>query len=500
MALFGRGKGKVEEGEKPEGGQQGPVFTPNPDGAEKFFQHARAAHDSTNYEYAMTLWLQGLKQDPTSRTGLERYFDSAARFLQNNPKTKGPSKEQAKNFDGKGEVGKYQLALLNWGTRPDQWQHGLKAMEIASKLDLDESAYWLGERVLARAMGDAKAKKDAFVQIMRLFASVGGYDKAVIAGERAMALDPTDGKLEHEVRNMSAESTMSSGGYDKTGSEGGFRSNVRDAEKQRELDATERVVKSEAELDRQIQVALEDHNARPEDPAAAKKLSRLLLERGTPDDEKAAINLNARMHKVTGAYAFKKDAGDIQMRVGRRKLRALVERLQADPGNEELREKIEAGKRQILEFETQQFRERVEEYPTDLKLRYELGRRLLELGQHEEAIESLQNAQGAAGLGAAINRSLGDAFDALGFSVESINAYRSAIDEHNTESDEMALELRYGLMGVLKKQAEETGDLAAAEEAFSLAAWISSRKIGFRNVRTMREELQALVKSLKSQG
>ncbi|MEM1424333.1 MAG: hypothetical protein AAGH64_10055, partial [Planctomycetota bacterium] len=159
MALFGKGKGKGKgdtAGDNAGGGGAGGgngAFTPNPDGAQPFFKHARAAHDSMNYEYAMTLWLQGLGKDPSSREGLESFFDSAARFLQSNPKAKGPTKEQARNFDGKGDVGKFQVALLGWGTKPDGWQNGLKAMETATKLDLDESAYWIGERVLARAMG-----------------------------------------------------------------------------------------------------------------------------------------------------------------------------------------------------------------------------------------------------------------------------------------------------------------------------------------------------------
>jgi tetratricopeptide (TPR) repeat protein len=497
MALFGRGKSKGGEGVEAASSEGG--FTPNPERAEKFFTHARAAHDATNYAYAMTLWLQGLKQDPTSREALERFFDAAARFLQANPRAKGPTKEQAKNFEGRDAPNRFAMGLLQWGTRPEQWSHGLKAMEDASKLDLDESAYWIGERVLNRAMGDPKAKKDSFVQLMRLFATIGGYDKAVIAGERALALDPTDSKLDHEVRNMSAESTMTSGGYDRTGQAGGFRSNVRNIEKQRELDSSERVVKSEAELDRQIEVALEDHRRRPEDSPAAKKLGRLLLERGTAEDEKAAIKLYKKMHETTGEYAFQRDASDVQMRVGRRRLKALAEKAKADPGNEELQAKLASGRRQILEFEIAQYRERAREYPTDLKLRYELGRRLLEGGEHEEAIEAFQAAQGAAGIGPLVNRGLGDAFGALGYLVESVNAYRSAIDAHPTENDELALELRYGLMRALRRQAEDNSDLPAAEEAFALAAWISSKKISFRDVREQREAIQSLIKSLKGQ-
>lgn len=499
MALFGKGKGKGDSGTGDgEKGDQ-PAFVPNPDGAQRFFEHARVAHESTNYAYAMTLWLQGLKQDPSSRTGLERFFDSAARFLRANERAKGPTKEQLKSFDGKGDLGKYLLSLLQWGTKPEAWQNGLKAMELASKLDLNEAAYWIGERVLARAMGDPKAKKDAFVTMMRLFASVGGYDHAVTAGERGLALDPSDSKLDHEVRNMSAESTMTSGGYDRSGEEGGFRSNVRDADKQRDLESSERISKSEGDLERTIASALADHESRETDPAAATKLGRLLLERGTPEDEKAVINLFARMHKVTGSYVFKKESADVQMRVGRRKLRAIVARAKEDPENQELLQKVAAGKQQILDFEVQQYRERVSEYPTDLKMRYELGRRLLELGHVEEGVEALQQAQGAAGLEAQINRQLGEAFGAMGFQIEAINAFRTAIEKHPIDTDELALELRYGLMLALRKQGEENSELEAAEEALTLAAWIASRRIGFREVRTQREQLQALVKSLKAQ-
>ena len=70
---------------QPDGGGK---FTPNPATARKFFDPARTVHDSTNYEYAMTLWLQGLRHDPTSMSGLEGFIASSESFAAENPKLK----------------------------------------------------------------------------------------------------------------------------------------------------------------------------------------------------------------------------------------------------------------------------------------------------------------------------------------------------------------------------------------------------------------------------
>ena len=47
-----------------------------------------------------------------------------------------------------------------------------------------------------------------------------------VAGEIATRLDPTDGQLQVRVRNMLAQNTMSQGGFDEAGAEGGFRRNA----------------------------------------------------------------------------------------------------------------------------------------------------------------------------------------------------------------------------------------------------------------------------------
>ena len=513
MALFGKKKNDDGEAQAPgagegAGGSSGAGangkgkakggFEPEPGKAQKFFQHARAMHDSANYEYSMTLWLQGIRKDPTGMESLEKFFDTSANFLAKNPKAKGPTKDQQKQFGGRGSLEKYLSNLLNWGTKPQDWSSGFKAMECAADLGLDEQAYWIGERVMGIARNDKKAKKDAFVGLMDVFEKIGGWDKALMAGEVGLQIDPRDTKLEQRVRNMSATATMSRGGYETSGQEGGFRRNIKDLAGQRSKEEEERLVKSEETLDQVILRAADDYKSRPNDEAAALKLGKFLLERGKPEDEQTAYKLYMKMFKDTQSYRFKQLAGDIRMRVARRKVRVLHAKAEKEPGNAELRQLVVDAQRELLEFEMKEYEERVVNYPTDLHLKYELGVRHYRAGDYEKAIKQFQGAQGAPGLTSRVQNYLGQAFAKMEWLDEAESSFRAAIDGHASETDELAMEFRYGLMDALERKAESHRDVEAAEEAFKLASAIAVKQIGYRDIRARRAKIQALAKELKA--
>src|SRR3970040_2300946 len=123
LAMFGKKKAEEERPmdaeSKADGNGQGgaPKFEVHGDKARKFFDHAKALHDSTNYEYAMKCWLDGLRQDVTSMRGLEGFFASAALFL-NESGGKGPSKDLLRSFSGRGDLERLLTALLDWGMKP----------------------------------------------------------------------------------------------------------------------------------------------------------------------------------------------------------------------------------------------------------------------------------------------------------------------------------------------------------------------------------------------
>ncbi len=511
LALFGKKKvegeaedaGNAREPEKraESGGEgaAGPVgagvkYVVNPEKAAKFFDYARTLHDSTNFEYAMVNWLNGVRQDPTSLRGLEGFFASAAEFRDSK---KRPSKDTLKQFSGRGDLEKYLLALIDWGMEPLEASAAVRAADAASRLNLAEPTYWIGQRALNAVAKDKRPRKDLYVRLKDCFQRVQAWDMAVKAGEAAVRVDPTDGQLAAEIRNLSAQATMSAGGYDRTGQAGGFRANVRDAERQRQLDEQERIVKSEDTLDRLVRMAEEDYAKRPQDPHAITLLGKRLMERGRPEDEKRAYQIFMKGFDETRQFRFREQAGDIKLRVMRRQVQARLERAEASPGDGALREEYEKVRTQLLEAEIAEYKLRVEAYPTDLGHKFELGKRCFELGRFDEAIPLFQESRNEAKRRVESLNFLAQAFHKAGYTDEAIHTYRQALEAHQIKGDELSLALRYGLMTALHQRARDERDLSAAEEADRLASAITIEQFNYRDVRTRRDDLKKLIAELR---
>jgi tetratricopeptide (TPR) repeat protein len=496
LALFGRKKGEVGNGEGAAATKaaSNDLFQSDPVKAKKFFDHAQAVHDTTNYAYSTVLWLQGLRQDPTSMFGLERFFESVRSFasLENRDK---PTKEQSSNFGGKGPVENYLSALLNWGTRPDDAPRVLKVLDAAQKLDLGEHGYWIAEKSLPLLLGSRK--KDVLVKLKDALAKLGAYDLAVKAGEAALMADPTDTALEQEMRNLAAQATMTSGGYERTGESGGFRANIRGADAQRKLEDESSIVKSEETIDRLVEDAKADYERRPDDRNAIGKYARILQERGRPEDVKIAYEVLMDAYKKTDEFRFRTQAGDLRMKHARRQLAKMREAAKQDPTSD-IAKKFPEAERKFIELELAEYDLRVKNFPTDLGLKYELGVRHFRLGNDEEAIALFQEAQHDAKHRVRVLNYLGQSFRRMGWNEEAADTFRRALEGIEMDSDELGLQMRYGLMDALAKHAEDTRDLSAAEEAYKIGSGIAMQQISYRDIRDRRDALQKLIKELKA--
>ena len=489
MAIFGRKKpgdddaGGNDEARQPEPGEF------SPEKAQRFFEHAKVAAETGRHEYAMGLWLGGLKLDPSSVNGLEAFLRSAVNF---NGK---PGKELLKAVDGRTPAAKYTQALLAWGLKIGEGALAVKAVQAAARLDLAEQAYFIGEQ--AMKLVSARPKKDLFVKLMEAFSQVQAYDLAVKAGDEAVRLDPSDATLATDVKNMSARQTMSKGGFDKTGEEGGFRSNIRDAEKQRQLDEAERIVKTEETIDRLIADAEAAFQARPDDIPTIQNLSKRLMERGRPEDEQRAIRLLLKGFETTKQFRFRQEAGKIRLRQLRRSLAKYKDRAEANPDDAKAQTDYAEAKAKFFNIEVGELKASVEAYPTDMSLKFELGKRYAEMGDHDQAIGLLQEAKGDARYRGQALALLGRAFQSMGWHDEAIATFHQALDGKAQLHEELRLDLRYGLMCSLASKAELERDLAAAEEAEKLASSIAIEQFSYRDIRDRREQLKKIVLELK---
>jgi tetratricopeptide (TPR) repeat protein len=500
LALFPWRKGG--EDKKPDEGAGG-GFDFSPEKARKFFDRAAGLHDATNFEFAMLLWLQGLRFEPTNMVATEGFFKSAGAFM--NGGAKGPGRDTLKEFSGRSDLDRYLLALLEWSGHPIEAAYAVKALERASGLGLQEPSVWIAERALGAAMRDKKPRKEHFVTIMESLTKCEKFDLAVQAGEQAVRLDPSDARLASEVKNLSAESSIKRGGFDKTGEEGGFRANIRDAARQKAMEEGDRVVRTEEVLDRQIAEAAATHGASPMDKAASLRYVDLLMQRDVGEDRRTALEVLDDMWGKTQEFRFKERADGIRLRTMRARvedLKAAAEAVDADPAaRDEAKSRYDQGRKEFFVAQIKASQAAVAAYPTDLLRKFELGKLMFQVNKFEDAIALFQEAQGDAKNRAEVLRYLGLSFQRLGgFNDEAIGTLKEALSMHQDHNDSMGMALRYALMEALFERARDTkgaSGLVDAEEAYKIASAITIKQINYRDVRTRRDELKTFIGQLK---
>lgn len=507
MAIFGRKKDEPQTGGAAGGapasgapGAPGATESPHefsPEKARKFFEHARNMHEATNFEYAMTLWLNGLRLDPTNIDAVISFVRSCDAFLGSKDGAKGLKRDTVNQFSGKGEVDRYLGYLLQFGVKPGDTEAAIRSAEVAMTIGARDSSAWLADRAFAAAGREKKPRKAHFVSVLDLFETLRMFDKAVQAGEIAVRLDPSDARLQNRVRNLAAESTMSRGGYENTGAEGGFRSNIKDADKQRKLEESERAVKTDDQLSSQIIDVTAEYERNPTDKPTITRLAKLLIERKTPTDIEKALHVLDKAHKDTQEFRFRMEANNLRLSIARGKLARLKDAAEKNPDDGEAASSYDEARKAYSAAEIKEYESRVAAYPTDRVMKFELGKRLFDAGRYDDCIALLQDAKSEPKLKLKSQQYLGLAFQAIGFYDGAIDTYRAAMEGVGSADSELGMELRYGLMVSLQGRAEEARDIGSAEEAYKLASGIAIQSFSYKDIRTRREVLKELVTKLK---
>jgi tetratricopeptide (TPR) repeat protein len=139
-----------------------------------------------------------------------------------------------------------------------------------------------------------------------------------------------------------------------------------------------------------------------------------------------------------------------------------------------------------LAFELGEFRERAENFPTDMHVKYEYGRRLFATHHYDDAIVALQEAQTAPQHRVDALHLLGLSFLSQKMVPEAVDTFKKSIDEYDLAStgDKKAKELYYWYGRGL----EENRDFAKAIDVYSqIIRW----DISYRDARKRLNDLRA---------
>jgi tetratricopeptide (TPR) repeat protein len=125
-------------------------------------------------------------------------------------------------------------------------------------------------------------------------------------------------------------------------------------------------------------------------------------------------------------------------------------------------------------YQIQEAKQRVDRYPTDLQLRFELGQLYFQAGQVSEAIQEFQRAQANAHIRTAALNYLGQCFARRGMNDLAARTFQNAIREKVLFDDEKK-ELIYQLGSVLEKMGKQ-------DEAIEQFKQIYEVDIGYADV------------------
>ncbi|WP_428389055.1 tetratricopeptide repeat protein [Mucisphaera sp.] len=470
----------------------------DPRKASRFFEHAATVSAAGNYDYAIDLYINGLRHDPANMNMHELLREVALKRKLAGGK---PAGFGTKLGGGSGKLDKMLAAEKKWAMSPLDAKLMRDVMKLAVEADqqededtnLAEIAYWMG--VNAMENSNTKPDKGLYLSLQAEFAKIGAYDKAVDACKRAIAVAPNDQKLFDQLRNLEAEKMISGGSFGQ-GGEGDFRANLKDADAQNAQQAEQQLRMGESEQEQMISKRRAEWEETPEDTDRMSKLVDALLRTEEEEHENEAIELLTKAWEEAGQYRFKMRAGDVRMkqmgRQGRRLKQAAASKEQADTTAYQEHQKAR------LAFELGEFEERVKNYPTDMGLRYELGRRLFQAGRYDDAIGAFQQAKGDAKHRSQAHLFLGQCYLKKTWYEEAVDTLRAGIESHKLQDDRLAMDLRYLLMDALSHVAENDKNVAAAREAQKVASGLLQTDIGYRDIQQRMEQIRELTKTLEA--
>ncbi len=478
--------------------QQGDSQEPksDPRKARRFFEYARTVADTRNYDYAIECYINGLRHDPESLENHEalRQVGMKRKVAGGKP---GGMMERNKHSRGKTPLERMLGAEYLWAKNPSDGSLPLAVMEHAANAGFEEVAYWAGTFALAAVRAQKRPTKQTYLKIRDLYKQIEAYDKAVEACNAALSLDPNDGNLLNEVKNLDAERTMMMGRY---GEEGDFRQSVRDEDKQRALEQDESLSQSDTSAEATIERARAESQANPEDYDRLMKLVRALTQKEEEESEEEAVQLLQQAYENTNEYRFKWQIGDIRMKQYKRKLRTLRQQLNQEPNRTDLQEELKRVANEQVQFEAREYEERARSYPTDMSIRYQLGRRQLIVGDYDNAIASFQEAMSVAKHRIASLRYLGEAFYRKGWYDEAIDTFERGIKENPQADDKLGLDLRYFKMEALEQKARQERALEPAQEAADIGSSIAQTNINYRDIRQRVDSIRKLIEELRNEA
>lgn len=435
-----------------------------------FFERAEEVAGTGNWDFAIELYLQGIQREPGNIERGHQPLREVA-LKRKAMRGKGPSLiDQWKRRPSRDPVKGLVNAEFLLSKEPGSAMYMEQMLKAAVGVGDGPVIQWVCELLLDHQRKASKRSKRILMLLTKSLRNVREFRLAIQAADMARELDPNDSSIQDMLGELAGEFALKQGGYEEEKEEGAaggnFTRNVRDMARQKDLAQRDAMVKDEDYLNQNIEQTREEYLANPSATGKIAALVDALLAMEQDSYENEAIDVLTKAHNDNGAYQFKMRIGDIRIRQMTRRYRKLLAEGNKKAAAEQARSQ--------LAFELEEFTERSLNYPTDMSIKFELGRRHYLAGNLDEAIAALQQAQRDPRRQLRATTMLGQAFAKKEWYDEASETFQRALEIDMTE--DRAKEIRYYLGDAFEKM----GKNAEALEQFSHVAQVDYNYLDVR--------------------
>jgi len=419
--------------------------------AKAFFEKAKKVAETNNFDYAIDLYIEGLHFEPEALEEAHLPLCEVA-MRRKGAGGKNPSMvEKVKRMRGKTPLEQMLNAEYLFTKDPDHLPYAEAMLKAAVAGGYKKTAHWIANLIFQTNNAAAKPSIHTYILLKDSYAAIGEFDKAVVACRHIIRLKPDDKEMADEYKNLSAELTMALGKYN---TDEDFRKAIKDRESQEKLHAQAGVIKTEDYRATAIEDARKKLARNPDLPANIFELTDALSDQDTDKDENEAIALLENTYKAKSDFSFMQKAGQLKIKQLRRKIRRAKTALEANPNDEQALVELERLSAQFKKTELEHFKLCTQNYPTDLRVKYEYAVRLARNEQYDQAIPLFQEAQKDPRRKIAAMNQIGFCFLKKGWLQDAIDIFTKAIDAHELKDNATGKELRYNLALAYEQQGD----------------------------------------------
>jgi len=410
--------------------------------ARAFFARAEEVASTDNFDYAIDLYLDGLRFAPEALEDGHAPLRRMALVRQGKGKKKPSLVEIFRHKSSKTPLEAMLNAEFLMAKDPDNLKYAEAMLKAAVAGGYHRTGEWIAQLLFEANKASTKPSFDTYILLKESYAKMQLFTKAVSACEAALQAHPNDDLLRDELRNLCASMTVEKGKYGKADD---FRGSIRDKEAQDQLHSQDNVVKSDQTKQNAVERARKELEQGRVSPTNVLNLADLLAELETEAGYDEAFELLGRYYEKTQDFSFQRRLGELKLRRLREKIRVIDQQLKTQPDNAALKEQRSALLADMEHLELEHYRTCQENYPTDLRFKYEYGRCLIRAQQFDQAIPLFQEAQKDPKLHLLALDKTGLCFLLKGWHEDAIEIFQRAIQACPTQESTIAKDLKYNL-------------------------------------------------------